>query len=574
MNRSVVTRSRVCFQGFMAEESLSLDETNKLRAALGLKPLAAPSASATGQNYEDTSSAGQDQRAYENWRKEQDSLEAAKEKAAVLARIEKSKKKAARFERLEGRGLADDDDEETDARQWVFKTKKIKKRKLDETPEELHSTYNEESLSGLRVGHDIGDFDTNATILTLKDASVVEDQEEDQLESLKLVEKERTQKNLNRKNKTKSGDTTEQDGKGILSKYDEEEEPKFMVLGETALEREVVEDRRGTAISLDVERVAESSDYMDTTIRKSKKKRPKSIRVKEGAEGDDISFKPQMLTNREESNIADDEELQAALSRQRRIAQKRHASIVRPVKDIEAYNEDLYDGGMVFDEATGFLSGIRPVEKAAYAVKEEPLDRVDIKMEIKQDPNELLLDKTSEDGEDLIEEPGMGHGLGAALKMLQQRGVVDRASEETTQKLEQQRQNMAWLAEKRRKDALREAQLRREKIEGREKMKNMSARERERTLEEENRRRTKHEAAAEFDKFKEFKPDVHLHYKDEFGRDMTPKEAFRQMSHQFHGKGSGVIKSEKRLKRIQEEQEREKQAMASGVFASSGVRLS
>ncbi len=574
MNRSVVTRSRVCFQGFMAEESLSLDETNKLRAALGLKPLAAPSASATGQNYEDTSSAGQDQRAYENWRKEQDSLEAAKEKAAVLARIEKSKKKAARFERLEGRGLADDDDEETDARQWVFKTKKIKKRKLDETPEELHSTYNEESLSGLRVGHDIGDFDTNATILTLKDASVLEDQEEDQLESLKLVEKERTQKNLNRKNKTKSGDTTEQDGKGILSKYDEEEEPKFMVLGETALEREVVEDRRGTAISLDVERVAESSDYMDTTIRKSKKKRPKSIRVKEGAEGDDISFKPQMLTNREESNIADDEELQAALSRQRRIAQKRHASIVRPVKDIEAYNEDLYDGGMVFDEATGFLSGIRPVEKAAYAVKEEPLDRVDIKMEIKQDPNELLLDKTSEDGEDLIEEPGMGHGLGAALKMLQQRGVVDRASEETTQKLEQQRQNMAWLAEKRRKDALREAQLRREKIEGREKMKNMSARERERTLEEENRRRTKHEAAAEFDKFKEFKPDVHLHYKDEFGRDMTPKEAFRQMSHQFHGKGSGVIKSEKRLKRIQEEQEREKQAMASGVFASSGVRLS
>lgn len=580
MNRSVVTRSRVCFQGFMAEESLSLDETNKLRAALGLKPLAAPSASATGQNYEDTSSAGQDQRAYENWRKEQDSLEAAKEKAAALARIEKSKKMAARFERLEGRGLADDDDEETDVRQWVIKTKKIKKRKLDETPEELHSTYNEESLSGLRVGHDIGDFDTNATILTLKDASVLkdasilEDQEEDQLESLKLVEKERTQKNLNRKNKTKSGDTTEQDGKGILSKYDEEEEPKFMVLGETALEREVVEDRRGTAISLDVERVAESSDYMDTTIRKSKKKRPKSIRVKGGAEGDDISFKPQMLTNREKSNIADDEELQAALSRQRRIAQKRHASIVRPVKDIEAYNEDLYDGGMVFDEATGFLSGIRPVEKAAYAVKEEPLDRVDIKMEIKQDPNELLLDKTSEDGEDLIEEPGMGHGLGAALKMLQQRGVVDRASEETTQKLEQQRQNMAWLAEKRRKDALREAQLRREKIEGREKMKNMSARERERTLEEENRRRTKHEAAAEFDKFKEFKPDVHLHYKDEFGRDMTPKEAFRQMSHQFHGKGSGVIKSEKRLKRIQEEQEREKQAMASGVFASSGVRLS
>ncbi len=35
-----------------------------------------------------------------------------------------------------------------------------------------------------------------------------------------------------------------------------------------------------------------------------------------------------------------------------------------------------------------------------------------------------------------------------------------------------------------------------------------------------------------------------LTYKDEFGRDMTEKEAFRVLSHKFHGRGPGKKKQE------------------------------
>lgn len=34
---------------------------------------------------------------------------------------------------------------------------------------------------------------------------------------------------------------------------------------------------------------------------------------------------------------------------------------------------------------------------------------------------------------------------------------------------------------------------------------------------------------------------------------MTPKEAFRKLSHKFHGKGPGKMKQEKRMKQWQEE---------------------
>ena len=50
-----------------------------------------------------------------------------------------------------------------------------------------------------------------------------------------------------------------------------------------------------------------------------------------------------------------------------------------------------------------------------------------------------------------------------------------------------------------------------------------------------------------------YKPDVKLEYVDESGRHLNQKEAFRQLSHRFHGKGSGKKKTEKRGKKLDEE---------------------
>ncbi|KAA0184339.1 hypothetical protein HAZT_HAZT002871 [Hyalella azteca] len=50
-----------------------------------------------------------------------------------------------------------------------------------------------------------------------------------------------------------------------------------------------------------------------------------------------------------------------------------------------------------------------------------------------------------------------------------------------------------------------------------------------------------------------YKPKISLEYVDDEGRKLCPKEAFRYLSHKFHGKGSGKNKTEKRMKKWQEE---------------------
>jgi len=56
-----------------------------------------------------------------------------------------------------------------------------------------------------------------------------------------------------------------------------------------------------------------------------------------------------------------------------------------------------------------------------------------------------------------------------------------------------------------------------------------------------------------FSEKKGYKPEVLLEYVDDKGRAMSSKEAFRYLSHKFHGKGSGKLKTEKRHRKIMED---------------------
>lgn len=58
----------------------------------------------------------------------------------------------------------------------------------------------------------------------------------------------------------------------------------------------------------------------------------------------------------------------------------------------------------------------------------------------------------------------------------------------------------------------------------------------------------------EFKEKEHYRPDVNLEYVDDTGRRMNEKEAFRFLSHRFHGKGSGKKKTEKRTKKQLEEE--------------------
>ena len=61
-----------------------------------------------------------------------------------------------------------------------------------------------------------------------------------------------------------------------------------------------------------------------------------------------------------------------------------------------------------------------------------------------------------------------------------------------------------------------------------------------------------------FSEKKGYKPSVNLEYIDDSGRSMSSKEAFRYLSHKFHGKGSGKLKTEKRHRKVMEEKLMEK----------------
>ncbi|CAM9663014.1 unnamed protein product [Chrysoparadoxa australica] len=62
-----------------------------------------------------------------------------------------------------------------------------------------------------------------------------------------------------------------------------------------------------------------------------------------------------------------------------------------------------------------------------------------------------------------------------------------------------------------------------------------------------------------------------IEYRDEFGRQQTQKEAFRQLSYRFHGHGPKRKKQEKRLKILAEERAKTKLATAGGTAGTAAT---
>jgi len=143
-------------------------------------------------------------------------------------------------------------------------------------------------------------------------------------------------------------------------------------------------------------------------------------------------------------------------------------------------------------------------------------------------------------------------GMASTLNILRQQGILAAPVADQQDREKTQLQRDLWLADQRRRVAQREM----ERLQSRGANKDQAQRE------YENRLREQQEARENLEAFKNYKPDVNIVYYDEFGRALTPKEAWKALSHKFHGKGSGKMKTEKRLKKIAEEKKQE--AMASG----------
>jgi len=207
------------------------------------------------------------------------------------------------------------------------------------------------------------------------------------------------------------------------------------------------------------------------------------------------------------------------------------------------------------DEAVDELEAGEVVVKDEEDEDDEMAILNEIENAIKKTEEEEARTATQDGGEDVTgtsAEQTYGSGMASTLNILRKQGILATPSANQAEREKIQLQRDLWLAEQRRRVTRRDL----EKMQSRGGNKDQAQRE------YDNRLRDQHEARENLDAFKNYKPDINIVYYDEFGRELTPKEAWKALSHKFHGKGSGKMKTEKRLKKIAEE--KKKLAMASG----------
>lgn len=640
------------------EVSMSLEETNRVREKLGLKPLR------TGES--DRTKARREAEETERAAREADAKDA--ETAALAAKIAAAKEKRTMEQRNRATkqlGEAADADDD-DMMAWVNKSRKIEEkrrkeerkkaeelaRKLAEQDDEAEESegdeiYGGKDLAGMRVRHGLEDVAEGETmILTLKDSSILDDklqginEEDDELENVNVAQERKRQKAkkaaTKRSDNPFGADDTDA-GKKILSKYDEEDEDEGLTLDaagaiDAAEEKRKADVKRRLAASLggvSVNAVAETADvrkremseFMSAAevaeeaaakFNKPKKKRRKKLREKKfdiseiendhlaqaAQEKQEAAAEPERARGRFRNDAGEEErklmgfqnalnkakiktderilaemagdvededtELAMALERTKRLAERgvgarsdvdvaREAAARRATDAPDVGERGASGEGMVFNDVQEFVHGINVEDKratrseAAAAGDMPPVpppppgsgdmppvpppppgSDVDGMPPVPPPPpSGVGAEEEHEDDEvnplDGVQANPMGSGLAATLALLKETGKLH--------------ENDMWDGRTNDKKPLALMRVR---------------------------------EAAEITgaEFEGHKFDFKLDRYDEFGRKMTPKEAFRELCHRFHGIEPGRAKKEKRLRAYQEEVKAKKMREGESVTGS------
>lgn len=643
-----------------AGDCLSIEDTNKLRAKLGLKPLevgpsVTESANTRNDENEERDEATADlKKVKDDWGEffhkpagqfnEKSEVEKLREKLQAKRDKRKIEQKLARFKTL---GESDSDD---DPAKWVEKNRKIEEdkksgktdeekkkairraRMMDEMDEEMDvattrreprrkKAYGERDLKGLKVGHDIESFtEDRHVILTLKDQDVL-GEDGDTLVNVNMIENERYKKNVEvrKQNPNHYGydvyeEQYDQFGnpleRNILGKYDDDEmdgggKRTEFTLGES---KELIQEQQRKAMEIKAKlqnktletlnseplRIA-SDHYTHEELTKFKKPKKKIKKIRQKLKADDLleiagdaTEQGKDLGSRKRRGIqlnindlppipdessrmkveADDDELEQVLNKARRMRQKEN--IIKKDIDMSSIKVDVKSEPEVSDEETGVEAyrerenGFITLNQTAefcrtlgdiptYGMAGNRDDNADI-MDIEEnsldeeeeerrrgkwntvDPNEepKLMEgiQSIEHDETAIldEEPDVASGVAAALHLAMSKGYIEkednnRPSNSRFAHLQAQNYSIDDKAHGEDDKYARRSGAS-ERFNG---------------------------PTSDFREKPGYKPNVKLEYIDDNNQKLTPKEAFRYLSHKFHGKGPGKNKIEKRLKKVEQE---------------------
>ncbi|XP_064397801.1 U4/U6.U5 tri-snRNP-associated protein 1-like [Halichondria panicea] len=614
--------------------SLSIEETNKLRAKLGLKPLQVEGAVA--QKTEETE--GGD--AIAPMKTEEfhapptniGHVKAAEKLREKMSTMKDTRQLAKKLGSTRTLGESDSDDGEDNTTSWVerMRQKEDQKRAADkkarmlaEMDEEfgigdlVNSTigqstnraYAAADLAGLAVEHSTQAFKEGRNIvLTLKDSGVLEEMD-DVLVNVNIVDAEKAAKNVENKKKTRQNpydEVEEMDEFGnvnqptLLKKYDEEiegEKKKSFTLGvrgdvdtsEEARLQQVKDKLQEKQVSLETGPSHIASEYYTSEEMVKFKKPKKKRKVRKKLKADDILPLGDVgtkdhgsrrdhgsRTSQEQEEVSMDVSMDidepvpeatttdlrdddtgsvtTALEKTRRLVKRGRgephgaamvANMLQSVPQImvkEEPSDDMPEGTIILNTTSEFCRQVgedeKPEKRRVSVAELEDEFGVEEIMELDTPQfnsseggwSEVQGDTEKKQDAKFDElyqeaEPMASTSVLATLQLAARKGFIphEKRKDSKGSKTSQG-------------DAKKDLEYERQK-----------EREREREL-------SKYQREGSFPEKKGYKPNVRIVHVDDSGRELSIKEAFRFMSHKFHGKGSGKKKIEKRLKKIQEEE--------------------
>lgn len=617
-----------------SHESLSIEETNKLRAKLGLKPLEVTSESSSKKDDKDGKK--NDGKIKDDlgefYHKPAENLSQKNKREKLRSRIAEHKEKRqlqSKYSKVKTLGESDSDD---DAEAWVGKSRQVEQAKKDaekrekmleeldaqfgigdvietEKRERLRNKYTDKDLKGLQVDHDVDSFAEEKTvILTLKDKDVLDEDVDDVLVNVNMLDDERYKKNVeNSKKKILYNAYEDQEfdefgnpkEKSLLSKYDEEidgaKKSTFKIGSDNSVERKiaVAQSVKEKLARKKLETIAEknlviaSEYYNEEEMAKFKKpkKKIRKIRTKGKLTADDLeqststgieqigSRRPKPKTEPDldiddvpsvEIKVEDikledekDDILEKALHKARKIKQKENiiADIIGKTEVKMEPEEEIDTGNIILNATAEFCRTLGDIPTYGKAGNREETEEIDMDYENDMkdensddevqiieptgwnsvDPNQTMMSANiaPQEVQILDEEPDVSTGVGAALKLAMSKGYLD--------KEQNNRPSNSRLAH---------LQAQHYSIE-------------DKTYGDDGgdrggggggRRERYSGPITDFKEKDGFKPNVKLEYIDDEGHILNSKEAFRYLSHKFHGKGPGKNKIEKRIKKSVQEQ--------------------
>ena len=594
------------------EISCSIEETNRIRALLGMKALVL--------NGDDTQS--RDYQAVQNLKMKNEEERKRKEAADLADRLLKAKNKRLLNAKLEGATLSTAVEEEDlsllSASDWVKRSrvKVADNQRLNEAREKKQSKeeYASTDLKGLKVMHDAENFDMGQeVILTLADSNILDVGEHGQLkgvkddedvlenvllsDEMKRIEREKRAKRA--RQPVYSGYDDEEflltaapgSRPSILSHYDKEVKagPR-LILGE---EGDVL-DSQGRSLATNTSSPAvkgdqslhmeinNSSDYYTPAefAKFNKPKKEKKLRkIRKRTEEDDedvITAKPIISSSSSEPVDAlisveskgpvsastaysleeDDADLQESLAKVRRLALKQKQAAEMASK-METSTAD--DGGM---NVGGTVEFIAVKKEPAGSTLEDEWDIIDA--DGRRKDGKLIFTSTTEFTSRLqarLNEASRSRTEAAARE--QELAMSSEPKEVEDEEDERDDDDDGMDTGAHLDEELSESQDGREESDGAALLqpeplvsRGMAAALALLKTSGDLQVKKSRELAGRAKDARTFDPSaddlgIKLEYRDEFGRKLTQKEAFRQLSYRFHGYGPGKKKQEKRLKEMQ-----------------------